>query len=98
MVVRAVWNGTVLAEAADNEIELVEGNVYFPTESINHEYLQESRLHSRCYWKGKASYYDVVVDGRTNSDAGWYYPKPSRLANKLKDHVAFWRGVTVERD
>lgn len=97
MVVRAVWNGKVLAEAADDEIEFVEGNVYFPPDSVNREFMQESPSHTRCYWKGKASYYDVVVEGQTNADAGWYYPRPSRMAKHLKDHVAFWHGVTVEQ-
>ncbi len=98
MTVRAVWNGAVLAEAADDQVELVEGNVYFPPETVNREFFDDSSSHTRCYWKGKASYYDVVVDGQTNSDAAWYYPKPSRLAKHLKDYVAFWRGVMVEQD
>ena len=98
MTVRAVWNGAVLAEAPDDAVELVEGNVYFPPDTINKEFFDDSASHTRCYWKGKASYYDVVVEGRTNSDAAWYYPKPSRLARHLKDYVAFWRGVQVEQD
>jgi uncharacterized protein (DUF427 family) len=98
MPVRAVWNGTTIAEASDEEVELVEGNVYFPPHTLKREYLTASNSHTRCYWKGKASYYDIGVNGDTNTDAAWYYPKPSRLAKRLKDHVAFWRGVRVERD
>ncbi|MFV1962801.1 MAG: DUF427 domain-containing protein [Acidimicrobiia bacterium] len=91
---KAVWNGAVLAES--DETIVVEGNHYFPPESINRDYVADSRSHTRCYWKGKASYYDVVVNGESNSDAAWYYPDPSKAASEIKDHVAFWRGVTVE--
>lgn len=98
MAVKAVWNGTVIAEADEDAVEVVEGNVYFPEEAVDDRYLADSSSHTRCWWKGKASYYDVVVDGATNSDAAWYYPKPSRLARHLEDHIAFWRGVRVQRD
>lgn len=91
---RAVWNGETLAESDDTVV--VEGNHYFPIESVNTEYLQDSDSHTRCFWKGVASYYDVVVDGERNSDAAFYYPDPSKAAGKIKDHVAFWRGVDVE--
>ena len=91
---KAVWNGETIAES-DNTV-VVEGNHYFPIESVNTEYLQDSDSHTRCFWKGVASYYDVVVDGQTNSDAAFYYPDPSKAAKKIKDHVAFWRGVKVE--
>ena len=91
---RAVWNGAVLAES--NETEVVEGNHYFPPESINSGFFTESDSHSRCYWKGVASYYDVVVDGETNRGAAWYYPDPSDAASNIKGYVAFWRGVRVE--
>lgn len=91
---KAVWNGAVIAES--NETVVVEGNHYFPPESVSREYLSDSTTTSRCWWKGKASYYDVVVDGETNTDAAWYYPTPSKKAAMIKDHVAFWRGVTVE--
>ena len=66
------------------------------TESVSREYLSDSATHTRCFWKGQASYYDVVVDGQTNTDAAWYYPDPSKKASQIKDHVAFWRGVVVE--
>ena len=91
---RAVWNGETLAESDDTVV--VEGNHYFPIESVNKDYLQDSDSHTRCFWKGVASYYDVVVDGQRNSDAAFYYPEPSKAAQKIKDHVAFWRGVKVE--
>ena len=91
---RAVWNGTVIAES--DETVIVEGNHYFPPETVNRQFLDDSGTHTRCFWKGKASYYDVVVDGERNSDAAWYYPDPSKAASEIKDHVAFWRGVKVE--
>ncbi|MGW4355623.1 DUF427 domain-containing protein [Nocardia sp. NPDC004582] len=93
-MMRAIWNGTVIAEAAAT-VE-VEGNQYFPVESLKSEYFSASAKHTVCPWKGIASYYDVTVEGAENPDAAWYYPHPSPLARKIKDHVAFWRGVTVE--
>lgn len=92
---RATWNGVVLAQS--DRFEDVEGNVYFPPEAVNRRYLRESATHTRCAWKGMASYYDVVVEGQTNKDAAWFYPAPTNAARKIKDHVAFWRGVVVER-
>jgi uncharacterized protein (DUF427 family) len=91
---RATWNGTVLAES--DRCEVVEGNRYFPPDAIKREYLRPSATHSVCPWKGTASYYDVVVNGETNKDAAWYYPEPKDAARNIKDHVAFWHGVTVE--
>jgi uncharacterized protein (DUF427 family) len=90
---KAIWNDVVLAES--NEEVVIEGNHYFPFESLNKEYFKETNTQSVCHWKGKASYYDVVIDGNVNKDAAWYYPSPSGLAQSLKDHVAFWRGVEV---
>ena len=94
---RAVWNGVVLAEASNDHVELVEGNVYFPPDAVNQEYLKHSATHTVCPWKGTASYYTVVVDGHENKDAAWYYPEPKDAAKQIKAHVAFWRGVNVER-
>jgi uncharacterized protein (DUF427 family) len=91
---RATWNGVVLAESDDTVV--VEGNHYFPRESLNLEYFDKSPAHTMCPWKGVASYYDVVVDGRVNEGAAWYYPTPSAAAADIKDRVAFWRGVSVE--
>jgi uncharacterized protein (DUF427 family) len=93
-MMRAIWNGQVLAETERTKV--VEGNHYFPPESLNPEYFTKSRTKTLCPWKGLASYYTVVVDGNVNSDAAWYYPHPFPLARRIKNHVAFWNGVTVE--
>ncbi|MFE3060150.1 DUF427 domain-containing protein [Nocardia sp. NPDC059239] len=93
-MMRAIWNGMVIAEAP-RTVE-VEGNQYFPVESLKREFFSESSHHTVCPWKGIASYYSVTVDGKENPDAAWYYPKPSPLARKIKDHVAFWHGVEIE--
>ena len=92
---RATWNGTVIAESDD--FEVVEGNVYFPREAVKDELLRESATHTTCGWKGVASYYDLVVDGQENRDAAWYYPTPMDAAKNITGHVAFWKGVKVER-
>lgn len=91
---KAVWNGVVLAESEDTVV--VEGNHYFPVGSLNTEYFAPSDSHTRCHWKGVASYYDVEAGGKTNRDAAWYYPDPSKAASEIKDRVAFWRGVRIE--
>jgi len=91
---KAIWNGVVLAES--DHCEVVEGNQYFPPDSIHRDYFKASETHTVCPWKGTASYYDVVVDGQINKDAAWYYPDPKDAARRIKDHVAFWRGVKVE--
>jgi uncharacterized protein (DUF427 family) len=91
---KATWNGVILAESDNTEI--VEGNHYFPPESVNKEYLKSSDHHSVCPWKGKASYYSIEVNGQVNENAAWYYPEPSDAAKQIKDHVAFWKGVEVE--
>ena len=93
----ASWNGAVIAEARDDEVEIVENNVYFPPASLKREYLQASAHTSVCPWKGKASYYSVAVNGKVNDNAAWYYPAPSDAAKQIKDYVAFWRGVDVQR-
>jgi uncharacterized protein (DUF427 family) len=92
-MLRAIWNGQVLAEAAHTV--RVEGNHYFPPESLNREFLRESATRTVCPWKGVAHYYTVEVDGVRNPDAAWFYAKPSPLARRIKDHVAFWRGVEI---
>jgi uncharacterized protein (DUF427 family) len=92
---KALWNGAVIAES-DN-YEVVEGNVYFPPSAVNKDYLQESQTHTTCGWKGVASYYTLVVDGKTNPDAAWYYPTPKDAAKNIAGYIAFWRGVTVEK-
>ena len=95
-MIRAIWNGAVLAEAA--ETVRVEGNHYFPVDSLRREYLSDSTTTTVCPWKGTAHYYTVTVDGQTNADAAWYYPEPKAKASEIKDHVAFWKGVRVETD
>ncbi len=90
----ATWNGTVIAQS-DKTI-MVEGNLYFPPETVDRAYLRTSDSHTRCPWKGTADYYDVVVDGHVNSGAAWYYPSPKPAASDIKNYVAFWRGVRVK--
>jgi uncharacterized protein (DUF427 family) len=93
---KATWNNKVIAEAPIKAIHRVEENIYFPLSTVNQEYLRPSDTHTSCFWKGVASYYDVEVDGKVNKDAAWYYPDPSSMAARIKDHVAFWHGVKVE--
>ena len=90
---KATWNGTVIAES--DETIVVEGNHYFPPESIKSEYFSDSERHSMCPWKGVASYFDVAVDGQVNAGAAWY-PNPKPAAADIKDYIAFWHGVHVE--
>lgn len=91
---RAVWNGAVLAES--NACEIVEGNYYFPPHSVRHEFLHPSQTHTVCPWKGVASYYDIHVNDLINRDAAWFYPEPKPAAARIKNYVAFWKGVTIE--
>jgi len=91
---QAKWNGAVIADS--DETVVVEGNQYFPIGAVVASSLQPSETHTTCHWKGLASYYDVVVDGKVNADAAWYYPEPSDAAANIKDRVAFWHGVKVE--
>jgi len=93
MSMKAIWNGVVLAESDDTVV--VEGNHYFPVESLSQEYFIPSDHQSVCLWKGVASYRSVTVDGAVNPDAAWEYESPSILARKVKGRVAFWRGVSV---
>ena len=91
---RAVWNGAVVAES--DRYEQVDGNIYFPADTIRADYFRTSDKTTYCGWKGEANYYNIVVDGQTNADAAWYYRDPKPAAKQIKDHVAFWHGVTVE--
>ena len=93
---KATWNGATLAEADAGKVQIVEGNTYFPPEAVNKAHLRDSQTHTVCPWKGTASYYDVVVDGKTNKDAAWTYPETKDAAKHVKGYVAFWKGVTVE--
>jgi uncharacterized protein (DUF427 family) len=90
---KAVWQDVTLAES-DNTV-VVEGNHYFPLDSINCDFFEPSDSHTVCPWKGTASYYTLVVDGAENVDAAWYYPEPKPAADEIRDRVAFWRGVEV---
>ena len=90
---KATWNGTVIAES--DATVVVEGNHYFPIDSIKKEYFQPSAKQTECSWKGTASYYTVEVDGKKNADAAWYYPTPKDAAKNIAGHVAFWKGVSV---
>jgi uncharacterized protein (DUF427 family) len=92
--VRAIWNGKMIAES--DRTVVIEGNHYFPRDSVKREFLRESDTHTTCAWKGVASYYDVVVNGEVNKDAAWYYPEPRPLAEGIKDRIAFWKGVKVK--
>ena len=92
---KAIWNGTIIAES--NDTINVEGNHYFPRNSVKKEFFVDSETHTGCHWKGTASYYDVVVDGQVNKDAAWYYPETFALAKNIEDYIAFWHGVEVTK-
>ena len=91
---KASWEGVVLAES--EKCVVVEGNQYFPRESINQEYFRASKETTECPWKGTANFYDIVVNEQINSNAAWYYANPSKAAAQIKDRVAFWKGVKIE--
>jgi uncharacterized protein (DUF427 family) len=93
---KAIWNGKIIAES--NETIKVEGNEYFPPGTVNREYLKQSSTHTHCGWKGIASYYHLEVDGKINKDAAWYYPETLEAAARIKDYIAFWKGVEVTND
>ncbi len=91
---KAIWNGVVVAES--DRCEIVEGNHYFPPDSVRRECLSDSDRHTTCPWNGEASYYHVEVDGQRNADAAWVYPKTLEAAKNIEGFVAFWKGVIVE--
>lgn len=93
MAKTATWGGAVIA-VSDHTVE-VEGNQYFPSDSVSKEYLKSSATHTTCGWKGVASYYTIEVNGATNKDAAWFYPEPKEAAKNIKNYVAFWKGVVV---
>ena len=90
---KARWNNVVLAES--NETIIIENNHYFPSSSINIEYISESSTTTHCHWKGTANYYTININGKTNPDAAWYYPSPKQAAAEITNYVAFWKGVEV---
>jgi uncharacterized protein (DUF427 family) len=91
---KAIWNGAVIAQSDDTVV--VEGNHYFPPDSLHREFVTFSNHRTSCAWKGQASYYSLLVDGEMNTDAAWYYPDPKPEADMVKDRVAFWKGVKIE--
>ena len=90
---KALWNGEIIAQS--DETIVIENNHYFPHDSIIKQFFAPSDTHTVCGWKGQANYYDVVVNGETNSDAAWYYPTAKDEAKEIENHVAFWKGVEV---
>ncbi len=90
---KAIWNGIVVAQSDDTIV--VEGNHYFPPDSIDRQHFLPSQSHTTCFWKGKASYYHIEVDGEANRDAAWYYPAPKPAAGEIAGYIAFWKGVQV---
>ncbi|MBK5192676.1 MAG: DUF427 domain-containing protein [Flavobacteriaceae bacterium] len=90
---KATWNNTIIAES--NDTKIVESNHYFPKDSINEEYFKLSDSHTRCPWKGEASYFNIEVEGEVNQDAAWYYPQTSHAAKPIENYVAFWKGIKV---
>lgn len=90
---KAIWNNTVIAESDDTVV--IEGNHYFPAETLKKEFVLSSNHHTMCSWKGQASYYDLFVDGSVNPNAAWFYPDPKEAAAEIKGRIAFWKGVQV---
>ena len=90
---KALFGDTIIAQS-DNTI-VIENNHYFPPDSVVMEYLQKTDHHTTCPWKGEASYYSVVADGKTDENAAWYYPEPSEKASEIKNYVAFWKDVEI---
>lgn len=98
---KAIWNNEVVAEASEDDLIRIEGNWYFPAESLRKEFLTENSDHTTCFWKGEANYCDVAVNGKVSAGGAWYYPSPmegsiERVKKDFTNYVAFWRGVTVE--
>ena len=91
---KAIWNGATLADSEDTVV--LEGNHYFPPESLNRDHVVFSNHRTSCPWKGQAHYYNLLVNGELNTDAAWYYPEPTEAASEIKGRVAFWKGVKVE--
>lgn len=98
---KAIWNGTVIAEADKKDLIPIEGNWYFPAANIKKEFFKPSDQHTTCFWKGEASYYDIDAGGSINEGAAWYYPQPKagsvpKVGKDFSNYVAFWRGVEVK--
>ena len=93
---KAIWKDTVIAES--KETINIEGNHYFPPDSVKREFFEGSDFHTVCPWKGTASYYSLKIGGEVNENAAWYYPETKAAANAIKGYIAFWRGVEVIED
>ncbi|AKD05634.1 DUF427 domain-containing protein [Pontibacter korlensis] len=91
---KAIFNDVVIADS--NDTVVVEGNHYFPPNTVDKKYLEESRTHTTCPWKGEASYYHVKVNGEVQQDAAWYYPNPKDAAKEIRNYIAFWKDVEVQ--
>lgn len=91
---KAIWNGVILASS--DQTRVIEGNHYFPPESLNREHFRPGNHTSVCGWKGTANYYDITADGQENTNAAWYYAAPKEAAASIAGYVAFWKGVQVE--
>jgi uncharacterized protein (DUF427 family) len=97
---KVIWNDEVIAEAPTSDLIRIEGNWYFPPKSMNQQFFEDSDHHTTCHWKGEASYYDVVVNGKKNEFGAWYYPVPKegsveRVKHDFSNYVAFWNGIEV---
>ncbi|MDT0645467.1 DUF427 domain-containing protein [Zunongwangia sp. F260] len=90
---KAIWKDKIIAES--DETRIVENNHYFPMSAVKQEYLEDSDTHTRCPWKGKASYFHIIIGAEKNKDAAWFYPSPSKAAKPIENYVAFWKGVKV---
>ncbi len=97
---KATWNNVTIAEAPEDKLIRIEGNWYFPPDSLTREYFKESDHHTTCFWKGEANYYDVVVGDKTNEFGAWYYAQPmegsiERVKKDFTNYVAFWNGIEI---
>lgn len=97
---KAIWNGSTIAEAPTEDLIRIEGNWYFPSESLHKEFYSGSAHRTTCFWKGEAEYYDIVVAGKTNAFGAWYYPHPmngavERVDADFTNYVSFWNGVEI---
>lgn len=93
---QAIWHDTVIAEAPDSAVRIVEGNTYFPPDAVKTAHLLPSDHHTVCGWKGTASYHHVTAGDEINRDAAWFYPEPKDAAREIAGYIAFWRGVQVK--
>ncbi len=93
---KAIWNNEIIAESSDTLV--IEGNHYFPQNSVNYDYFSSSERTSECPWKGSANYYNLEVAGEKNPNAAWYYPNPKNAAKEITGYIAFWKGVQIVKN